>query len=106
MQNLEKCHKIGYPEKKLEINEIFELIPSELDAKNKRFILKNLNEHARFSKYEDSFLWLKDAGVAIPAYNITEPRIPLKLNEQRNPFKLFQNDVGLLACRRIVHCEL
>lgn len=87
------------PEKKLEINEIFDLIPSELNAKNKRFILKNLNEHARFSRYEDSFLWLKDAGVAIPTYNITEPRIPLKLNEQRNLFKLFQNDVGLLACQ-------
>lgn len=87
------------PDKKLEINEIFELIPSELDAKNKRFILKNLNEHARFSKYEGSFLWLKDAGVAIPTYNISEPRIPLKLNEQRNLFKLFQNDVGLLACQ-------
>lgn len=87
------------PDKKLEVNEIFELIPSELDAKNKRFILKNLNEHARFSRYEDSFLWLKDAGVAIPTYNITEPRLPLKLNEQRNLFKLFQNDVGLLACQ-------
>ena len=87
------------PDKKLEINEIFELIPSELDAKNKRFILKNLNEHARFSKYEDSFLWLKDAGNAIPTYNITEPRVPLKLNEQRNLLKLFQNDVGLLACQ-------
>lgn len=87
------------PDKKLEVNEIFELLPSELDSKNKRFILKNLNEHARFSRYEDSFIWLKDAGVAIPVYNITEPKIPLKLNEQRNLFKLFQNDVGLLACQ-------
>lgn len=82
---------------KLEVDEIFRLLPSELDAKNKRFILKNLNEHARFSKYENGFLWLKNAGVAIPTYNITEPRIPLKLNEQRNLLKLFQNDVGLLA---------
>lgn len=86
-------------EKKLKINEIFDLIPSELDTKNKRFILKNLNEHARFSKYEDSFLWLKDAGVAIPAYNVNKPEVPLKLDEQRNLFKLFQNDVGLLACQ-------
>lgn len=84
---------------KLHISEIFDIIPSELDAKNKRFILKNLNEHARFSRYEDSFLWLKDAGVALPTYNITEPKMPLKLNEQRNLFKLFQNDVGLLACQ-------
>lgn len=82
---------------KLKIREIFDLIPSELDAKNKRFILKKLNEHARFSKYEDSVLWLKDAGVALPTYNVKEPTMPLKLNEQRNLFKLFLNDIGLLA---------
>jgi len=85
------------PDKKLEINEIFNLIPSELDAKNKRFILKNLNEHARFSRYENSFLWLKNAGVAISTLNIQEPTFSFKLNELRNLFKLFQNDVGLLA---------
>ena len=82
---------------KLQIEEIYDLIPSELNAKNKRFILKELNEKARFSKYEDSFLWLRDAGVAIPAYNVEEPRVPLLLNKQRNLFKLFLNDVGLLA---------
>ena len=82
---------------RLKIREIFDLIPSELDAKNKRFILKKLNEHARFSRYEDSVLWLKDAGVALPTYNVKEPTVPLKLNEQRNLFKLFLNDIGLLA---------
>ena len=82
---------------KLQIEDIYDLIPSELNAKNKRFILKELNEKARFSKYEDSFLWLKDAGVAIPTYNVEEPRLPLLLNKQRNLFKLFLNDVGLLA---------
>lgn len=85
------------PMSKLSINEIFDLIPSELNEKNKRFILKTLNEKARFSKYENGFLWLKNAGVAIPTYNVEEPVSPLKLNEQRNLFKLFQNDVGLLS---------
>ena len=84
-------------EHKLQIEEIYDLIPSELNAKNKRFILKELNEKARFNKYENSFLWLKDAGVAIPTYNVEEPRVPLLLNKQRNLFKLFLNDVGLLA---------
>lgn len=85
------------PNHKLRIEEIYDLIPSELNAKNKRFILKELNEKARFSKYEDSFLWLKNAGVAIPTYNVEEPRVPLLLSKQRNLFKLFLNDVGLLA---------
>lgn len=83
--------------KKLQIEEIYDLIPSELNTRNKRFILKELNEKARFSKYEESFLWLKDAGVAIPTYNLDEPRIPLLLSKQRNLFKLYLNDVGLLA---------
>jgi len=40
---------------KLLIQEIYDLIPSELNSKNKRFILKNLNEKARFYKLETSF---------------------------------------------------
>lgn len=84
-------------ENKLYINDIFDLIPSELNAKNKRFILKNLNEHIKFSRHENSFVWLRDADMALPTYNVEEPRVPLKLNELRNLFKLFQNDVGLLA---------
>ena len=85
------------PEKRLYIDEIFDLIPSELNARNKRFILKRLNEYMTFSRHENDFIWLKDADMALPTFNVTEPKAPLKLNEQRNLFKLFQNDVGLLA---------
>lgn len=84
-------------DKKLLLDEIFDLIPSELNAKNKRFILKELNRNLKFQRFQNSFLWMKKAGVAIPVYNVEEPRIPLMLNEHRNLFKLFQNDVGLLA---------
>ena len=84
-------------ERKLQIEEIYNLIPAELNAKNKRFVLKELSEKARFARYESGFLWLKDAGVAIPTYNVEAPIIPLLLNKQRNLFKLFLNDVGLLA---------
>ena len=85
------------PDNKLYIEEIFDLIPPELNAKNKRFILKRLNEHAKFERYENSFLWLKNAGVALPVYNVEEPKVPLLLSRSRNLFKLFQNDIGLLA---------
>lgn len=84
-------------EHKLQIEEIYNLIPSELNAKNKRFILKELGEKARFARYESGFLWLKDAGVVLPTYNVEAPTMPLLLNKQRNLFKLFLNDVGLLA---------
>lgn len=82
---------------KLYIDEIFEQIPPELKAKNKRFILKKLNENIKFSRIENSFIWLKDAGVALPVYNVEEPVSPLMMSRSRNLFKLFQNDIGLLA---------
>ena len=91
------------PENKLYIKNIFDLIPSELNEKNKRFILKSLNEKAKFRLYANSFLWLADAGVALPTYNVEEPRLPLKLSEQRNLFKLFLSDVGLLASQYAVN---
>lgn len=85
------------PEHKLYLEEIFTLIPSELNQKNKRFILKNLNENFKFSRYENSFIWLKEAGVALPVYCASEPALPLLLSRATNLFKLFASDVGLLA---------
>ena len=87
------------PDNKLYIEEIFKLIPPELNGKNKRFILKRLNENAKFERYQNSFLWLKNAGVALPVYNVEEPKMPLLLARSRNLFKLFQNDIGLLAAQ-------
>lgn len=91
---------------KLKIEEIFNLIPPELNAKNKRFILKNLNENAKYNNYQNDFLWLKNAGVAIPVYNAEEPKVPLLLSRSRNLFKLFQNDVGLLASQYAGNLQL
>lgn len=87
------------PNNKLYIEEIFKLIPPELNGKNKRFILKRLNENAKFERYQNSFLWLKNAGVALPVYNVEEPKMPLLLARSRNLFKLFQSDIGLLAAQ-------
>lgn len=82
---------------KVKAREAFDLVPSELNNPNKRFILKNLNENARFRSYEDAFLWLAHAGVALAAYNVQEPASPLLLSKERNLFKLFYSDVGLLS---------
>lgn len=42
-------------------------------------------------------MWLVDAGVALPCYNVRAPQLPLALNEQRSLFKLYPCDVGLLG---------
>ncbi|MGE5580554.1 MAG: ATP-binding protein [Bacillota bacterium] len=79
------------------IRDIFDRIPAELSAKNRRFTLAEISKSARMNRYESSFMWLTDAGVALPCYNITEPRVPLRLNQKNNLFKLFLCDTGLLC---------
>lgn len=93
---------------KIKIRAIFDSIPSQLDDKNRRFFLSKVDKNGRQNRYENSFLWLSDAGVALPSYNVTEPQPPLQLNEKRNIFKLFMNDTGLLcaACMKNIQFDI
>ena len=83
----------------LRIREVFERLAPELNGKNKRFHADSVSEVGRFDRLEDEFVWLKAAGVALPVCNVTEPKIPLTLATKPNFFKLFMNDVGLLAAQ-------
>lgn len=80
------------------IRRIFDLAPAELNQQNKRFRITQVAKGTRLSREEDRFLWLADAGVALPVYNVDEPRYPLMLSMNSRLFKLFLNDVGLLTC--------
>lgn len=93
---------------KIKIKSIFDSIPSQLNDKNRRFILKSIDEHGRQNRYENSFEWLADAGVALPCFNVTEPQPPLQLNEKHNLFKLFMGDTGLLcaACMENIQFDV
>lgn len=99
-----------YAEKsdKPKIKAIFDSIPAQLNEKNRRFKLNSINASARHIRYEDSFNWLADAGVALPCYNVTEPQAPLQISEKRNLFKLYMNDVGLLcaSCMENIQFDL
>ena len=90
---------------KAKIKEIFDRIPAELSEKNKRFVLANISKSARMERYENSFLWLKDAGVALPCYNVTEPVVPLAISEKHNLFKLFLADTGLLCAASLENVQ-
>ena len=83
-------------DKKLKIKEIYDLIPFELNRQNKRFILSDIESKSKNASVTDSFLWIKDAGLAIPVYNTKELSSPLMINADRNIMKLFMGDVGIL----------
>lgn len=83
--------------KRLFLTRIYDIIPAELNEKNKRFNVSDLEKGARYDRIKDDFIWLTAAGVAIATYNVTEPVLPLSLNEKASLFKLFLSDVGLLT---------
>lgn len=84
-------------ERKLVIKDIYDQLPAQLDSQSKRFNFSALAPKGTYERYTEDFLWLVDASVALSVCNVTEPRHPLKLVEQRSFFKLFANDVGLLC---------
>ena len=84
-------------ERKLKLKKIYDLIPAELADKSKRFIFKDIDSNFKYDRYENSFNWLIDAGVVLPVYNITEPRLPLLINVKSSLFKLFLSDIGMLT---------
>ncbi len=83
--------------RKLRIISIFDSIPAQLNQQNRRFIFTQLDKELKFSRYENSFLWLKEAAAAIPVYIADQPKPPLILSRSTNQFKLFMSDVGLLT---------
>ena len=92
--------------RKLIITHIYELIPAELNEKNKRFMIADINKSLRYERISDSFVWLWKSGVALGVFNTTEPTIPLMLNEKSALFKLFISDVGLLTTIYGKSCKL
>ena len=84
-------------DKKLRLKSIYDIIPAELNKQNKKFVFTMLDKELKFDRYENSFLWLKDAGVVIPVYNAEAPLIPLKASKSSNVFRLFSSDIGLLT---------
>ena len=86
-------------DKKLKLVEIYNQIPAQLMKQNRRFNYSDIKKGLRFERLEDSFLWLTYAGVSIPVYNTTEPRVALKQNTKSTLLKIYSSDVGLLTCQ-------
>lgn len=92
--------------RRLILTYIYELIPAELNEKNKRFMIADIKKSLRYDRVSDSFTWLWKAGVALGVFNTTEPTVPLMLNEKSTLFKAFLSDVGLLTTIYGKACKL
>ena len=81
------------------IKTIYESIPNQLNAQNKRFKYTKINRSARFSHMVTAFDWLENAGIALPVLRVQDPVYPLGGSADMSSFKLFMSDTGLLTSR-------
>lgn len=87
-------------EHKLLIRRIYDMIPSNLENKKKRIIVKNIEQtksHKQFSDYADEFEYLINSGISMSVQACSNPKFPLAESEQKNLLKLYLNDVGILT---------
>ena len=85
--------------KKLKIRRIFDMIPSNLENKKKRVVIKDIEDKSwkRAYDYLDEFEYLISAGIALEVKAISTPSYPLVENSGKNLLKLYLNDVGILS---------
>jgi predicted AAA+ superfamily ATPase len=81
------------------INMVWQSIPAQLGKENKKFVYGVMREGARAKDFEMAIQWLVDSGLLLKTYKISKPAMPLIAYQDIFTFKLYFNDVGLLAAK-------
>ena len=79
------------------ISLIWDSIPRQLARENKKFIFSAVKKSARARDYESALMWLADSGLILRAFSVSSAKFPLKGYMNRNNFKVYLLDVGLLG---------
>lgn len=84
---------------KLKIRSIYEAIPSLMENKKKRLVVKDIENKkgATFERYKDEFDYLTASGIALDVKAVPTPVFPLNQGLNKNLLKLYLNDVGILT---------
>lgn len=88
--------KYAEPAEVTRIRAVWHSLPAQLSKENRKFIYKVIRTGARAKDYESAITWLSDAGLVYQIFNVTKPGIPLSGYEDREAFKLYACDCGLL----------
>lgn len=89
--------KYARSEDKPRIRECFESIPAQLARENKKFTYSVIRQNARSSQYRGSLQWIEDAGIIRRCYNLSITELPLDGNADKDSFKVYMADIGLLV---------
>lgn len=76
--------------------EVINILPMQLMKENKKFQYALIKEGARSKDYDSIINFLYDNGFVYKSYKVTEVKWPLVSCRDRDNFKLYLNDTGLL----------
>lgn len=79
------------------LKQVWQSLPAQLSKENKKFIYGQIKKGSRAKDFELAIQWLSDCGLIHIVHNISKPNYPLKAYEELDFFKIYMNDVGLLA---------
>jgi len=79
--------------------DIWQSVPTQLAKENKRFLYSDMKEGSRGRDYEIALNWLTNTNLIHKIYRVSLPNIPLIGYKQSAIFKLYMNDIGLLAAK-------
>ncbi|HLX53601.1 MAG TPA: ATP-binding protein [Aquella sp.] len=81
----------------MKVNQVWDVIPSQLAKENKKFIYSVIRKGARALEFEVAIQWLVEAGLIHKIYNSKVPKLPLKAYVSHDIFKIYLVDSGLLG---------
>lgn len=81
------------------VNMVWDSLASQLAKENKKFIYGSLRKGARAKEFENAIQWLVDAGLVYKVQRVNKVEKPLDFYEDKEDFKLFMIDLGLLGAR-------
>jgi predicted AAA+ superfamily ATPase len=76
---------------------LWDSIPVHLAKEKKKLVYKELKQGARAAEFENALDWLVNTGLVYKVSKTEEAKIPLLAYEERNSFKLYMLDTGLLS---------
>jgi len=68
----------------------------ELETDTHKFKYSEIKKGGRASEFEEPFEWLEKVGLVLRCFNLNAIEKPLEANVDKNYFKAFITDIGLL----------
>jgi predicted AAA+ superfamily ATPase len=90
---------INEPHTEPKIRMLWDSISLHLARENKKFIYKNVKSGGRAAEFENAMQWLVDTGLVYKINKVQTPKLPLKMHYNKDFFKLYMLDIGLLGAQ-------